>query len=108
MRRAAAVVALVIAASTASGAARAGGGAATDAYEDVPGPGALAVHGLLDVYGQHDFDRPPSGTVQLRAFDVRADAPALGFARLTVARAPDPFGFRVDAGVGDTPDGYMR
>jgi hypothetical protein len=86
----------------------AGGGAATDAYEDVRQNAPLDLHGLVDVYAQHDFNRPPSETAQLRAFDVRNDALSLGFARLTVARRPDPFGFRLDAGVGDTPDGYLR
>jgi hypothetical protein len=84
-----------------------GGGAATDAYGDIREGVPVDVHGLVDLYAQHDFEHPP-GPVQLRAFDVRSDAPSLDFARLTVARRPDTFGFRLDAGVGDTPNGYLR
>jgi hypothetical protein len=86
----------------------AGGGAATDAYEDVRENVPLDVRGLVDVYAQHAFARPPYLPVQLRAFDVRSDAPSLNFARLTVARRPDDVGFRFDVGVGDTADGYLR
>jgi len=55
---------------------------------------------------------------QLRAFDVRSDCPDLNFARVTVAHRPPPYdepvrgpveiGFRVDAGVGETPNGYLQ
>lgn len=89
----------------------AGGGAATDAYEDIREGVPLDVHGLLDTYAQHDFDRPPSGAVQLRAFDAKSDTLSLNFARLTLARRPEvggTAGFRLDVGVGDTADGYLR
>jgi hypothetical protein len=83
----------------------AGGGAATDAYEGIE-EGTVDVHGLLDVYGQYDFQRPASGQVQYRAFDTPVGL-SLGLLRLTVAHKPDPFGFRVDAGVGDLPNAYL-
>jgi hypothetical protein len=89
------------------GTALAGGGAATDAYEgirEVP----VDVHGLTDVYFVGNFNFPQSGMNQLRAFDTRSWSPALALARLTAAHAPDPFGFRLDAGVGDLPDEYQR
>jgi hypothetical protein len=87
----------------------AGGGAATDAYEGVREGAAIDVHGLVDLYAQHALGRPPFLPVQLRAFDVRSDTLSLSFARLTVARRPnDDLGFRVDAGVGDMPDDYLR
>jgi len=92
----------------AAGTASAGGGAATDAYDDVRESVPVDVGGLLDGHVQHDFDRPRSGAVGLRAFDVKSDVPSLNFARLTVARRPGDFGFRLDVGVGDTPDGYLR
>jgi hypothetical protein len=86
----------------------AGGGAATDAYEGVRVRATLDVHGLLDFYGQHDFGWHPSGTVQLRAFDVKSEVPSLNFARLSLAHRPDVVGFRLDVGVGDTADAYLR
>jgi hypothetical protein len=85
--------------------ARAGGGAATDAYQGI-GEGTLKVHGLLDVYAQHDFQQPASGYTRFRAFDDVA-GPSLGLLRLTVAHTPGVVGFRVDAGVGDLPNAYM-
>lgn len=103
----------VLAASCAAGrGALAGGGAATDAYQGVREDVPVDVAGLIDVYAQHALGRPRFLPVQLRAFDVRSDALALGFARLTLARRPGEaagsIGFRLDAGVGDTPDGYLR
>jgi putative OmpL-like beta-barrel porin-2 len=89
------------------GSAQAGGGAATDAYADVRNVD-IDVHGLVDLYSQHDFNMPVSGLVQLRAFDTQADEPSLGLARLTLAHKPDPFGFRLDVGVGDLPNTYLR
>jgi hypothetical protein len=90
----------------------AGGGAATDAYQDVRPRAPLDVRGLIDLYAQHALGRPRFLPVQLRAFDVHSDVLSLSFARLTVARRPregaDGLGFRLDAGVGDTPDGYLR
>jgi hypothetical protein len=92
---------------TVSSPAWAGGGAATDAYDGIRRDRWLDVHGLLDVYVQHDFDAPASHEVQLRAFDGRSDTPALNLARVTVAHAPDRFGFRLDVGVGDLPNAYL-
>ena len=91
----------------AAGGARADGGAATDAYDDVREHAFLDVHALIDVYAQHDFAKP-SGDERLRAFDVRSDTPSLQLARLMLGHRPEPLGFRVDVGVGDTPNDYLR
>jgi hypothetical protein len=89
------------------GAARASGGAATDSYDDIRAV-AIDVHGLADLYMQGNFNAPPSGSSQLRAFDGVAGEPSLGLMRITVAHKPDLFGFRVDVGVGDLPNAYLR
>jgi hypothetical protein len=86
--------------------ARAGGGAATDAYQGI-GDRPLEVHGLADVYAQYVFQQPASEGTRYRAFDDVA-GPSLGLLRLTVAHAPRPVGFRIDAGVGDLPNAYMQ
>ncbi len=66
------------------------------------------MHGLADVYAQGNFNRPASGTTQLRAFDGQANQPALGMVRLTLAHRPGLFGFRLDVGAGDVANGYLR
>jgi hypothetical protein len=91
-----------------SGDAFAGGGAATDAYEDIRAGRVLDVHALADLYFQGNLGGPASGMNQLRAFDVRANQPALGLLRVTGAHLPDPFGFRIDAGIGDFADNYLH
>jgi Putative beta-barrel porin-2, OmpL-like. bbp2 len=96
---------VVLAAVSTPRLAWAGGGAATDAYEGI-GQRTLDVHGLLEVYAMGDFQQPASGFTQFRAFDDPT-GPSLGLLRLTLAHAPDPLGFRVDAGVGDLPNAYM-
>jgi hypothetical protein len=96
----------VAAVLSASGVARAGGGV-LDAYDGIH-EGSIDVHGLADVYVQGNPAGPPSKTNQLRAFDTAANQPALGMLRLTLAHEPEVFGFRVDAGVGDLPNGYLR
>ena len=87
------------------GTAQAGGGAATDAYDGVGKGRAVDVHAMVDLYMQ--IREPPGGSVQLRAFDVHRDAPALDLLRLTVAHHPDLVGFRLDLGVGDMPSAYF-
>jgi hypothetical protein len=62
-------------------AAHAGGGPATDAYDGI-GDGTVEVHALADICGE------AGGTLALRAFDTTADAPALGWLRVRVARKP--------------------
>jgi hypothetical protein len=71
------------------------------------GEGPLQVHGLLDVYAQHDLQQPASGGVKYRGFDDFTGL-SLGLLRLTLAHRPDPLGFRVDAGVGDLPNAFMQ
>jgi Putative beta-barrel porin-2, OmpL-like. bbp2 len=89
-----------------TGLARAGGGV-LDAYDGIRG-GPVDVHGLVDGYFQGNLAGPASHTNQLRAFDTQANRPALGMLRLTLAHEPEVFGFRIDAGVGDLPNGYLR
>jgi hypothetical protein len=98
-------VAVACALGAAAKNARAGGGAATDAYDGIDEERPLDVHGLLDLYLQ---DAPAGSPVQFRAFDVNAGSPSLNFLRATLAHHPDPIGFRVDAGVGDTPNAFLR
>ena len=99
---------MIFAGLAVQGTAFGGGGAETSAYEDIDGSRAIDVHGLADFYAQHTVHRPPQGTVQFRAFDVRSDEPYLNFLRLTLAHRPGPYGFRLDVGLGDTPNGYVR
>jgi hypothetical protein len=80
------------------------GGAATDAYDGIHEGEPIDVHALLDVYAQHDF---AGESPRYRAFDVNTGL-SLNFVRATLAHAPDPIGFRVDVGLGDTPDAYFR
>jgi hypothetical protein len=87
--------------------AEAGGGAATDAYDDIH-PAVVDIHGMADVYLQANLNDPVSGLSQLRAFDNEADLPALGMARLTLAHKPELVGFRLDVGVGDIPNAFLR
>lgn len=96
---------VVLAVVCVPGTAWAGGGAATDAYQGIQ-ERPLEVHGLLDVYAQHDFQRPDLGGVKYRGFDD-ATGLSLGLLRLTLAHRPDPVGFRIDAGAGDLPNAYM-
>jgi Putative beta-barrel porin-2, OmpL-like. bbp2 len=91
-----------------SGSAMAGGGAATDAYDDIRPDRILDLHGLADLYLQANFGAPASETNQFRAFDTRANQPALGLLRLTGAHAPDPLGFRLDLAAGDFADNYLH
>jgi hypothetical protein len=93
---------------TASNSAFAGGGVATDAYEGIDQSSTLDVHGLADFYLQHNFNKPASGTNQLRPFDVRSDEPYLNLLRMTLSHPPERFGFRLDVGLGDTSNGYLR
>jgi hypothetical protein len=90
-----------------AGQARADGGAATDAYDEVREHAFLDAHALVDLYALHDLGSPPGGE-RLRAFDVRNDTPSLGLLRATVGHRPAPFGFRLDAGVGDLPNDYLQ
>lgn len=88
--------------------AQAAGGAATDTYDDVAERSPLDAHALLDVYALHNFAAPASRENQLREWDSRADRPALGLLRATVASRPTPIGYRLDVGVGDTVDAFYR
>jgi Putative beta-barrel porin-2, OmpL-like. bbp2 len=88
------------------GAAFAGGGPATDAYDDISQGAPVDFHLLLDLYLLHNFNAPASGRNQLRELDFNADLPSLSYLRLTLARRPRHFGFRLDVGVGNTAEAY--
>jgi len=105
MRRCRLAVALLVCGAGPSAFA---GGAATDAYDDIANRVALDVHALVDVYVQHDFNRPASGLTQLREFDFHSDLPSLGWLRLTLAHHPRRLGFRLDVGIGDTSDRFLQ
>jgi hypothetical protein len=89
---------------TAAASAHAGGGAATDAYDGIREGEPIDLHALLDLYVQQALAGEPP---RYRAFDVNTGL-SLNFVRATIAHAPDPIGFRVDVGAGDTPDAYLR
>lgn len=108
MRRALAVPLLALAVTAAARSARAGGGAAVDAYDGIAQRPIVDLHGMVDLYSQWRVDARAPGVAAYRAFDVNADGPSLGFARVTIARKPETFGFRIDAGVGDAANNYFR
>jgi hypothetical protein len=91
----------------APGLAWAGGGAETNPYEDVGGSASLGVAALLDGYLADNLNAPVTGRNGLREFDTRANRPALGYLRVTLAHAPELLGFRLDAGVGDTSQAFL-
>ncbi len=82
--------------------------AAPDVYDDVRADAPIDAHGLVDLYLAHDVANPASHRNELRAFDFRSNEPSIGFARLTLAHRPHRFGFRIDAGFGDTTDALFR
>jgi hypothetical protein len=86
--------------------AHAGGGAADDAYEGIDEHAAVDVHAFLDVYATRRLNADSQSELQLRAFEVNAGPPALNLFRVTAAHKPELFGFRVDAGLGDTVEAY--
>jgi hypothetical protein len=108
-RRAALLVGLSGSAIGASAArtAQAGGAAATDAYEGVREGADVDAHFLVDLYFLHRAQGPTGGRVPFRAFDVRNDVPSASLVRLTLARRPGPFGFRLDLGAGDMQGAYL-
>ena len=69
---------------------------------------SIDVHGLADFYFQKDLARSAPGTAEFRAFDVWTNLPSASLVRLTIAHRPGTFGFRLDAGSGDTLDAYFR
>ncbi len=60
----------------------------------------LAFSGLVDVYYELNFNHPASRVSQLRNFDVAAGQFSLNMLKLTLERAAEPAGFRVDLGFG--------
>jgi hypothetical protein len=61
----------------------------------------IEVHGYVDAYYQLRLDAAQDEANGLRAFDV-ANGFVLNLARVTVAMAPSPVGFRIDLGLGNT------
>lgn len=62
--------------------------------------GPIRFSGLIDAYYSFNLNHPASRTNQLRNFDVKANQFSLNMAKLTMERAPEPVGFRVDLGLG--------
>ena len=62
--------------------------------------GEISFSGLVDGYYSLNFNHPASRINQLRNFDVQANQFSLNMAKLTLERAPDPLGFRMDLGFG--------
>lgn len=62
--------------------------------------GGIEFGGLLDGYFSYNFNHPSNRTNQVRVFDVRANQLTLNLAKLSLERAADPVGFRVDIGLG--------
>jgi hypothetical protein len=77
-------------------------------FDDVSANLSIDAHALIDVYSAANFNRPFTATNQLRAFDFVANQPSLGYLRLTLARRPRRFGFRLDVGTGDTSTALFR
>jgi hypothetical protein len=80
---------------------------ATPAPEATPAPAkwyeAVEVHGLADGYYQVRLDASQANPAELRAFDD-FNGFNLGYAKLSVAMAPAPAGFRIDLGYGRAAD----
>lgn len=79
--------------------------------EDAPKPEEapkITVTGLLDVYYQLNFNRPPVGnSTGLRAFDVKNDQFALSLAEVNISKAvteKSPLGFTLTGTFGKTAD----
>jgi hypothetical protein len=72
--------------------------AAAPAPKSLLGP--IDLSGLLDVYGDLNFNHPASGDNQLQNFDFRANEFSLNMAKITIAHTPDPIGFDLDIGGG--------
>lgn len=62
--------------------------------------GEINFSGVVDGYYSLNLNHPASRTNQLRNFDVQANQFSLNMAKLTLERAPDPLGFRMDLGFG--------
>lgn len=57
---------------------------------------------MLDGYTDVNFNHPASGYNGLANFDLHSDTARLSLAKITVDRAPAPFGFHLDIGTGQT------
>lgn len=62
--------------------------------------GGVEFSGLLDGYFSYNLNHPSGRVNQVRVFDVRANQLTLNLAKLSMERAADPVGFRVDVGLG--------
>lgn len=60
--------------------------------------------GLMDVYYGLNFNHPASETNTLRNFDLKSDQVDLGYGRFALEKSAEPFGFRVDFGLGRTTE----
>ena len=72
--------------------------------KDSTAPPPVVVGGYVDAYYSYNLANPPSGTNQLRNFDVTHNQLVVSAAEVSVTRAASPVGFRVDADFGPTND----
>lgn len=71
--------------------------------DGLPGPWVvkgLKFSGLVDFYGDINFNHPESRINQYRNFDVRANQFTLNMAKVTLEMDPAPIGFKLDFGFG--------
>jgi Putative beta-barrel porin-2, OmpL-like. bbp2 len=57
---------------------------------------------LLDGYGSLNFNNPDSKFNQLHNYDFRGNSTHLSLGKIAMEHAPDPIGFRLDVGFGET------
>jgi hypothetical protein len=62
--------------------------------------GGIDFSGLVDVYGDVNFNHPDSGVNDLYNFNSKADSFALNMVKLSMSHTADPIGFQVDLGFG--------
>ena len=67
-------------------------------------PTPVVFGGFVDTYFSFNFSRPTSHANQLRNFDVTENQFQVSNAEISVTKAPDPVGFRVDLDLGPTND----
>ncbi len=60
----------------------------------------IKVSGLMDSYYGLNFNHPASKENSLRNFDIKNKRYDLNYGRISFERSAEPFGFRVDAGLG--------
>jgi hypothetical protein len=62
--------------------------------------GGIEFSGLVDAYYNFNSNHPASGNNNLRFYDAKANTFTLNMAKLTLERAAEPVGFKIDLGFG--------